>query len=65
MPHFYNTLNYKLFGFFKIPIDTLENMIKNPLAAQKKSTEHQPIIRLVFSFYAVKHVVDFKNYPHF
>lgn len=33
MPYFYNTLNNKLFNFFWIPIDTLENMVKNPLAA--------------------------------
>lgn len=65
MPYFCSALNYKLFGFFCIQIDTLENMVKNPLAAQKKNTENQPIIRLVFSFCVVKHIVDFKNYPHF
>lgn len=30
-----------------------------------KSTENQPVIWLFFSFCVVKHIVDFKNRPHF
>lgn len=33
MLYFYNILKYKIFSFFWIPMNTLKNMVKNPLAA--------------------------------
>ncbi len=41
MTYFYNALNYKQFNFFWIPINALDNMVKNPLAAPQIPSNSQ------------------------